>query len=248
MQKILIIQFRQEKSSIEHEQACFDRELASEEVSLQYVSAFHNLEVFSQPAALLSGVSGVILGGSGEFDFDGGRPSDDVVRLASYDAARRFQSFVTYLQENNIPTLAICYGHQLLAASSGVVVVNDTTQAKAGSHVVYLTDIGINDPLFADIPATFIAQYGHKDSLSLLPENATLLATGDACRFSAIRYKKCCYSVQFHPELSAIDVIQKFASNPSYLPPGISAKEIVQDSPFSTKILKNFLKRCTQNI
>ena len=141
----------------------------------------------------------------------------------------------------DFPTLAVCFGHQIMGKSSGASVMNNKTQAKVGSHKIFLTKEAKSDPVFKDLPDSFIAQYGHKDSLCTTPSNATLLVYGERCFYSALRYGNNRYSVQFHPELDAKDVLNKFKSHPDYLPPDTTPEKLVEESPYATKILLNFV-------
>ena len=248
MKKILILQFRVREKTFIEERVSFMKVLSKLPVQVVFKNAFLDALDWSKPIDILEDSQAVILGGSGEYDFDGGRKHDDEVIKASHDLVEHMSPFLTYLEDYDFPTLAICFGHQILAKSCGVSVINDKTQSKVGSHTVSLTDEAKNDRLFEGIPSNFIAQYGHKVSLSALPSGGTLLAQGEQCFFSAIRFGRNRYSLQFHPELDASDVLQKFISHPDYLPPGLTPHELVQESPYSTQILINFVNKVSKNL
>ncbi len=248
MKKILILQFRVREKTFIEERVAFMKVLSKLPVQVVFKNAFLDGLDWSKPVDILEGSQAVILGGSGEYDFDGGRRHDDEVRKASDDLVESMSPFLTYIEDHDFPTLAICFGHQILAKSCGVSVINDKAQSKVGSHSVSLINEAKNDPLFDKIPSNFIAQYGHKDSLSALPPGGTLLAQGEQCFYSAIRFGKNRYSLQFHPELDASDVLQKFISHPDYLPPGLSPQELVRESPHSTQILINFVNKVSKKL
>lgn len=241
MKKLLIIQFRTNTKTLAEEQTAFMKVLNTSTVTVSFKNAFLDNLDWNFPEEILEDACGVILGGSGEFDFDGGRELFDEKKTASHALVISMQPFLKYLEICDFPTLAICFGHQIIAQSLGVQVVNDKSQAKVGSHTVSLTGVAQSDTLFKGLPNTFIAQYGHKDSLSVLPTGATLLAQGEQCKYSAIRFGRKRYSVQFHPELDARDVQQKFLSHPDYLPEGMTPEELIQESPYATQLLRNFI-------
>lgn len=240
MTSLLLIQSRKRPEMVEGEQGEYQRALESTDVSLSAASVFDASLPWNDPRALLSGYDGVILGGSGEYDFDGGRPEDDDVRAGSKEIVSRLRPLLDYVFENDIPLLGVCFGHQIVSEYLGVAVVHDTDQKKVGSHEVQLTAEGKADPLFAGLPASFIGQYGHKDSLSALPPGALLLATGPSCRTSALRYKRSIYTLQFHPELTEKDVEWKLANSPGYLPQGIALEELIRPSPEASTLIPRF--------
>lgn len=240
--RILTIQFRKNPVSIEQEQACVVRE-AGVYAEIDFVSALDETIDFNYPETVLEGYSGVILGGSGEFDFDGNRDREDENRKISYEILGRLRPLFQYIFDHDIPTLGICYGHQLLGAFAGAQVHCDATQQKSKSHEVKLI-VDKNDLfLFTDLPESFKAHYGHKDVLDRVPEGAVLLMNGgDACRVSALRYKNNIYTTQFHPELRFDDMVERIKNSPGYLPEGVAVEEVFEESPNSNKILENFSK------
>ncbi len=240
MVKILGIQFRIKEKSISHEQETIIRELGSE-VQIDFVSALDTSIDWHFPEVVLEGYSGVVLGGSGDLDFDGGRPSDDEARRLSYEILGRLRPLFEYIFEHDIPTLGICYGHQILGAFAGAQVHSDAAQKKTRSHEVRLLVDTNNYFLFSDLPNSFYAHYGHKDVLDRVPEGAVLLMNGgDQCRVSALQYKNNIYTTQFHPELTYRDMVERIKNSPGYLPEGVAVDEIFKDDPHSNKILKNF--------
>jgi len=240
--KILGIQFRENVSSVNQEQACIVRE-AGVYNDVEFLNVLDESVNWNEPAAVLDGYSGVILGGSGEFDFDGNRSDDDPVRASSLAFLERLKPLFAHIFEHDIPTLGICYGHQILGAFAGAQVLYSATEKKSRSHEVKLV-IDKNDYfLFSDLPDSFQAHYGHKDVLDRVPEGAILLMNGgDECRVSALKYKNNIYSTQFHPELTFDDMVERIQNSPGYLPEGVLAEEVYRDDPNSNKILHNFGK------
>ena len=241
MKKLLILQFRKFPEHIENEIGAYTRAFQSLPVTLIFKNVFHDSLDWSSPADICADADAVILGGSGDLYFDGGLGSGDDAIMRSRHFAQMHLPLFAYLKMNKIPTLGICFGHQMLAFVQGVQILNDAQQAKVGSHEVVLTKEGRNDPLFKGIPSQFTAQYGHRDSLSTLPEGAVLLAYGEQCFYSALTFGFNQYSLQFHPELTEKDMRTRSAADPTYLPPGSDEKMAIRDSHHATKIFHNFV-------
>jgi GMP synthase-like glutamine amidotransferase len=240
--KILLVQFRTNQVAVSQEQKSIKRELG-DSVELGVVSALDKSIDWNFPEVILAEYSGVVLGGSGDLDFDGGRSADDEVRRISLELVGQLRAFFQYIFDNDIPTLGICYGHQILGAFAGAQVHSDASQKKTKSHEVKLM-VDKNDFfLFTDLPETFHAHYGHKDVLDRVPEGAILLMNGgEQCKVSALQYRKNIYSVQFHPELTFGDMLERVKATPGYLPEGAVVEEIFKDDPHSNTILRNFAK------
>lgn len=248
MQKILAIQFRLNGALVKRERDCINREIG-DICQIDFLSALDEEIDWQYPETVLAGYSGVILGGSGDLDFDGGRAVDDNARKISYEILGRLRPLFQYLFDNDVPTLGICYGHQILGAFAGAQVHNDACQKKICSHEVKFM-VDKNDFfLFADLPDTFHAHYGHKDVLDRVPEGAVLLMNGgEECKVSALRYKKNIYTVQFHPELNYTDMVERIKNSPGYLPEGIEVEEIFKADPSSNIILRNFGKLVSSQV
>lgn len=243
---ILVIQFRKNPNSVAQEQACIERD-AGVYARLEFVSGVDDTLNWAEPVSFMTRYAGVILGGSGEFDFDGNRASDDPDRMISYEILKRLTPLFQYLFDNDIPTLGICYGHQLLGAFAGAQVRYDEEQKKSRSHEVKLMVDKHDYFLFSDLPDSFQAHYGHKDALDRVPEGAVLLMNGgDECKVSALKYKNNIYTTQFHPELTFGDMVERIKNSPGYLPEGVLAEEVFKDDPDSNRILRNFGKFVVQ--
>jgi GMP synthase (glutamine-hydrolysing) len=238
--QILAIQFRKNPTSALLEQQSITREIG-ESAHVVFVSALSNDVPWETPEKFMSQYQGVILGGSGDFDFDGGRSDDDEAKCYSYLFLEKLHNLFTYLFDHDIPTLGICFGHQMVGAFAGAQVVHDHRQKKSRSHQVTMIAEKDNHFIFSDIPETFYAHYGHKDSLDRVPEGAELLIHGgDQCKVSALRYKSNIYTTQFHPELTFEDMILRIEASPGYLPEGVIADEVFKKDSHSNKIIQNF--------
>lgn len=235
------MQFRKNPADIQKEIEIYTRDFAPLPVTLSFKNIFYDSIDWSNPKSICEDADALIFGGSGDLFFDGGLCHDDQAIVSSCTYAKLHEPLFKYLFAHHIPTLGICFGHQMLAYTHGVQVRNDTEQAKTGSHEVVLTEEGRMDPLFAGIPSQFTAQYGHRDSISSLPDGAVLLAYGEQCRYSAVRLGPKRYSLQFHPELIADDMRRRCADNPTYLPPGTDINTAIRESDDASKVLHNFV-------
>lgn len=242
MNNILLIQFRLKEKAAHLEKLSILRELGGG-ANLIAISALDTEINWSKPELLLKNSSGVILGGSGDFDFDGGRSDTDEVKHASFALLDTLKPLLNYIFENDIPTLGICYGHQLIAAFAGAIVSHDCEQKKNGSHPVNLLVNKEEYVIFTDLPDSFYAHYVHKDSLTSLPPGAkVLISGGNCCQYSALCYKNHIFSTQFHPELTFEDMFLRIEAYPNYLPEGVTVPDIFKSDTNSNKILQNFVK------
>lgn len=124
--------------------------------------------------------------------------SDDHDLLHLY---ARVSSLVTYLLDNDLPTLGLCYGLQMLALASGTPLTDQASEDLQTVEVT-LTPEGRSDPVTGQLDATIYAYTGHEDSLAALPEGATLLGVGAHCRYQLVRFSGNIYGTQFHPEIT----------------------------------------------
>lgn len=221
------------------EQKIFARMFNESDVTLTFYNSLSDVVTKDH----LAHAHGVILAGSGDFDFDGGRSDNDEGRKTSYRLAWKMRDVVDHLFEQNVPTLGICFGHQIIGHLRGVSVVHDTNQAKVGSHEVMLSvDDGEVDVMIKGLPKNFVVQYGHKDSLAALPRGARVLAHNGRCNYSFLKYTDTMYTTQFHPELNEADVEERLRLTPSYLPQDGVLHEMVQPSPYNDVITSNFME------
>lgn len=242
MAKILVIQFRLKDDSKKQEQVSIERK-TKEGVKVDFLDALDQTIDWSFPEVIMSGYDGLILGGSGDLDFDGNRCVDDEMCRISYRLLEQLKPLFQYVFDYDVPTLGICYGHQILGAFAGAQVCYSEKQKKVCSHEVKFMVDKNEYFLFTDLPDSFYANYGHKDVLDRVPKGAVLLMNGgDKCKISALQYKKNIYTVQFHPELSYEDMISRIKMSPGYLPEGVLVEEIFRNESHSNKILTNFSK------
>ncbi len=240
MKRALAIQFRKDPLRIAEEQEAIRRQ-AGEGFSVDFLNALETDFSSHMPPVMLAGYDAVLFGGSGDYDFDGGRPAEDPVRIQSQAFLAALSPLFSYIFEHDIPTFGICYGHQIIGAWRGARVHHDPAQHKVGTHTVVLHEQVGAHPLFESVPREIRAQYGHKDVLDRVPPGATLLAHGGkSCQVSALQYRENIFTTQFHPEMTADDMRVRLENNSGYLPPGACADDLISDSTHATQMLRNF--------
>ncbi|ATW26509.1 glutamine amidotransferase [Candidatus Formimonas warabiya] len=112
----------------------------------------------------------------------------------------------TWVKSNrwrNIPTLGICYGHQLIARAFGGEVGYHPGGKELGTVKIALTEEGIRDPLLGVLPEVFEGHVTHAQTVWELPPRARILARNDFERHQAFVIDDCIWGVQFHPEFNA---------------------------------------------
>ena len=82
MRKILVVQSRSSPDGVEREQSNFRRAIGKS-AEIEFLSALDERLAWTYPDELLKGRSGVIFGGSADFDFHGGRSEKDPARSSS---------------------------------------------------------------------------------------------------------------------------------------------------------------------
>ena len=102
------------------------------------------------------------------------------------------------LVEQQMPTLGICLGSELLARATGAWV-GQLPVPEIGWGEVELTDAGAEDPVFSALPARFAGLIWHHYAHDL-PDGAVALAHSTAS-LQAFRLGTC-WGIQFHPEVT----------------------------------------------
>ncbi|KKW47942.1 MAG: hypothetical protein UY98_C0002G0037 [Candidatus Kaiserbacteria bacterium GW2011_GWA2_58_9] len=242
MKKVLVVQSRLQTEQLERERNNYCR-CVGKNAEGTFLSALDERLAWTYPDEFLKGQDGVIFGGTSDFDFHGGRTERDPARIMASIILSRSKLIVTYALAENIPILGVCFGHQLIGEMRGGNVTNDESQKKSGTYEVHLTEEGKKDRLLEGVQHSFMAQYGHKDSLTSLPEGAVLLASSQSCKFSMLRYNDKVYTVQFHPELRAEDAVRALQANPEYLQPGTRVESLVRESPETERLIPLWIER-----
>lgn len=178
----------------------------------------------------------ILLGGSGHYSAAGEGPwlerALDSLRLV-HGAGK--------------PTFASCWGFQAMARAMGGGVIHDLTRAEVGTHKLFLTDAGRDDPVFGPLGESFPVQMGHGDCVDRLPPGATLLASSERLRNQAYRFEGLpVYCTQFHPELNRRDMLLRVRSYPSYVEniagiPFHEFEKTLEETPAAEALLRRFV-------
>lgn len=185
-----------------------------------------------------------------------GGSSDDPEDRVSFDVESfpfitSAKALVQYCIDQSIPTFASCIGFQIAIEVLGGEIIFDKAHMEMGTYPIFLTDAGKSDPLFAGIPAEFLAVAGHKKRARAVPEGCTLLAYSDLCPIHAIRIKgKPFYAFQFHPELDRTDLVarltrylSRYFSNDTSVEALKHVIDTCQETPKANMLLKWFVDR-----
>ncbi len=130
--------------------------------------------------------------------------------VMNVDETERFPFLATVREatrealERGLPTLGICLGSQLMARALGTPVVRSPVR-EIGFEPIRPTAAAGDDALlslYADSDPVF---EWHEDTYDL-PEDATLLATGDRIGVQAYRVGETAWGIQFHQELDASEL------------------------------------------
>jgi GMP synthase (glutamine-hydrolysing) len=116
------------------------------------------------------------------------------------DWSERIADWLPGVVEEGIPTLGICYGHQLLAYAMGGEVGDSPNGLEFGTVDVFLNGTAGNDALFGALPSPIQGPVCHAQSVLSLPPGARLLASSAMDPHSALVLGDCAWGVQFHPE------------------------------------------------
>lgn len=112
---------------------------------------------------------------------------------------------LSMLREVDIPTIAVCAGHQLVSVAYGSDF-GMMIETKEGEEPIreagYIEmDILQPDPIFKGLGDSFTCFQVHRDEVKNVPKEFNLLASTVMCPIQAIKHKsKPMYSFQFHPE------------------------------------------------
>lgn len=187
--RLLVLQSRfPSDPMLDHERGCFIAATGLETDELHFRNVMGGVPTVDEVVAY----DAVILGGSGDFS----------VAERDQPFFQPMTGLLRGLVDVSFPTFGCCFGFQLLVDAMGGTIIRDPENSELGSHDVELTDEGSGDPLFGQLPQTFIAQMGHFDRAANLPDGIPNLASSRRCAFQALRVPGApIWATQFHPEL-----------------------------------------------
>jgi GMP synthase-like glutamine amidotransferase len=232
---ILVLQFRTDQSGW-HEVKCIYDTVDinyNDFLFMNVMSTFVTAEMISDK---LKVAQAVILGGLGEGGYEDYEPNK-IVNLNNI--LGKMKPIVDSIQSQCIPTLGICFGHQLLADLLGGSVVTDPNMAESGVAEIMLTDKGRQDPILDSLPEVFNGIVSHKSSVLTLPQEAEILAYSQKCPIQGFKYKSNIYGFQLHPELNMQDYYSRMQLYPEYMKHRVDYSE--NQEIMAGKILINFI-------
>ncbi|AZZ41205.1 type 1 glutamine amidotransferase [Acidipropionibacterium jensenii] len=141
----------------------------------------------------LSGIDGLIMLG-------GGLMPDEFDRAPWLHGERTLA--LSAIAED-LPTLGICLGGQLLADVAGGQVRAKTGPKERGATLIHATADGASDPVIGGLGSGTPMIENHQDMITELPPDAVLLASSKALANQAFRLGDHVRGLQFHPEASA---------------------------------------------
>ncbi|MFK7987506.1 MAG: glutamine amidotransferase [Sandaracinaceae bacterium] len=130
----------------------------------------------------------------------------------------------------DLPMLAICYGHQLLADALDGSVRTHPAGRQMGSIEVTVTDAGQQDALLGSLPPKLTVSASHRQHVNALPSGAVLLATTPHDHNHAFRLGRHIWAVQFHPEWDD-DVMRSYIASrrDTLLSEGLDPEQMIAD-------------------
>lgn len=159
--------------------------------------------------------------------------------------------------DNDLPTLGICLGSQLLAKALGAAVYPNEVK-EIGWHEIELTPEAASDHLFAGCERRQTVFQWHGDTFGL-PAGAVHLARSELCHSQAFRCGSNAYGLQFHIEVTA-KMVEQWLDEPSnrqelasldYI--GLNSirnrtpKALSQMHALGTRVLPRFAAICREN-
>jgi GMP synthase (glutamine-hydrolysing) len=240
MKPFVLLATRAEDVPADEEYALFLRFAGLEPKDLVRV----RLEAEPMPRFDLDEISGIFVGGG---PFNASDP-DDKKSAVQHRVEAEFRGLLAEVVARDFPFLGACYGIGTLGSYLGATI-DDAHREPISVVPVSLTTDGSNDPLLAGMPKVFDAFVGHKEAISALPPEATLLGSSPACRVQMFRVGRNVYATQFHPELDVDGIttrIHAYADHGYFASDELQLTlDAVRRAPVShpTRILRNFVER-----
>lgn len=106
------------------------------------------------------------------------------------------------VDDDVMPFLAVCFGHQLMGAAFGADVGQNPRGREMGSIEVSLTNhaVVVDDPLWSAMPRSFQAQCTHRDVIRAPGPHLVVLGKAAHDDNHIVKAGRRQWGVQFHPE------------------------------------------------
>ena len=174
----------------------FQTSLSSQDIHWHVVSVYKNQHIPN-----LESYDGIVITGS---------PS------SVYEHEEWMNNMCIWLKERikkqDIPILAVCFGHQILGQALGGAVQANPQGRENGTISIQLNKKGLSDPLFHKLPTHIEVQSVHMDIITALPQNPIVenLGSTSMTTMQALQVGPMIRSVQFHPEIHATTLSRLF--------------------------------------
>lgn len=109
-------------------------------------------------------------------------------------------TFVRSAIDAGLPTLGVCFGHQMIADALGGRVDYNPRGRQIGSVRISLEATAQDDPLMAGFSDGDPVYTTHRQAVLELPAGVVHLASSPRDPHHAFRYGDHCWGLQFHPE------------------------------------------------
>jgi GMP synthase-like glutamine amidotransferase len=149
----------------------------------------------------LDGYDGLVVLGGPQSALDTPEQSPELVGV---------RELLRHALADDVPTLAICLGAQLLAQVGGGTVRPAVDGPEVGALLVAKRDAADKDPVFGPLPLSPDVVQFHHDEISQLPAGATLLASSPMYANQAFRVGRHVYGLQFHIETTP-EIVREWA-------------------------------------
>ena len=158
----------------------------------------------------------------------------------------RSEELVRELVGAGVPLFGICFGHQMIAEALGGKVAKNPRGREIGTVEVRRIAGTASDPLLEGVPATFLANATHVDTVATLPPGARVLAETSLEPHAAYALGETTKCVQFHPEIDGdamrgwLDARAEIVASEGLDPIAIRDRSV--DAPHSAETIRNFVR------
>ena len=140
----------------------------------------------------------------------------------------------------DVPTLGICFGHQMLGEALGGRVGHNPKGREIGTVEYRAAE---SDPV---VGASGTVNMSHVDSVLEIPSSARSLGSTDTEPHAAVRFGERCWGVQFHPEFAREILLHYLRERRTILQSeGLDTDALEAssaDTPFGAEVLPAFLR------
>ena len=146
--------------------------------------------------------------------------------------------FLRRAAESRVPTLGVCFGHQMLArAFGGIEAVRKSPTPEFGWVKIMNSAPKGSDAVMGPLPRDFYSFASHFEEVASLPGGFEVTASNQCCGIQAFRHRDIpVYGVQFHPERNVAEGDETFRSRVGKVPRGSLFNKGKGDSCFNESI------------